>query len=105
MKESATPTGWVSDTDLGYQGLNLTTHSWKGTFDLTTGLNTDTFKFRINDAWDVYLGYYDATLSGNLTDIQDNGGADFKLLVAGNYTITISTSDEGVTWTIDFQKN
>lgn len=96
----ATAGGWTTDTDLSYEGLTGSTYSWSGTFDLLA----NDFKFRTNDSWDLGLGYNDASLTGDLGDISENGG-NFHLSSAGNYTITISTGDEGASWSVNFQKN
>ncbi len=92
---------WSADIDLNYEGLVGTTYSWVGTFDLTVG----SFKFRTNDSWDKNFGYDGATKTGDLGDLSADNDGNFSLAVAGNYTITISTSDDGATYSVDFQLN
>src|SRR5690606_35716528 len=71
----ATPGGWDNDTDLKF------INDGKGLWKLTVNLKVGEFKFRMNDAWDVNLGTKDGAVV--------NGGDNFKLSVAGNYTISL----------------
>lgn len=91
---------WNTDVNFTYDGISGSTYTWSGTFDISV----NDFEFRTNDSWDFLLGDNNSTLSGDIADLSLNGNM-FNLSVAGNYMITISTSDEGESWNIDFQKN
>jgi hypothetical protein len=100
---SATAGGWDTGTDLNYEGKTGSTYTWRGTFELSAA----EFKFRTNDSWTFNVGYGQVTITGDKNDISNGGtGPDgnFKLSTAGKYTITITTSDDGETWTVNFQK-
>ncbi|MFK7809785.1 MAG: SusF/SusE family outer membrane protein [Saprospiraceae bacterium] len=96
----ATPTGWDSDTDFNYEGVDAGTYTWKlASIALTDGGTS--FKMRANDAWDKELNWGNLTFAGDAAGNFSNGGADTNIYVdvAGNYEITLVTSDEGETYT------
>ncbi len=62
-------------------------HTWYGVVSLTDG----EYKFRINDAWNFDLG-------GSI-DALSPGGANLVSPGPGTYYVTLSTADEGATWT------
>lgn len=101
--------GWPSDNDCGaaaqdldmnYEGVDAGTYTWK----LTTTLAADAFKFRVNDCWDENFGFNDATNTGDTGDLSASDDGNYVLAVAGNYIITLSTSDDGGSYTVNFEK-
>lgn len=93
---------WDADVDMTYEGVLANGNSWQGTFALD---GVGGFKFRTNDSWDFApnANTYSAVTGDGAVNI-DATGNDFLCSVAGNYLITISTNDAGVTWAIDFDK-
>lgn len=79
----ATPGGWENDTDMKF--INDGKELWK----LTTNLKAGQYKFRMNDAWDVNIG----TKDGKVVD----GGDNFELSAAGNYTISLNPVEKTYT--------
>ncbi len=77
---SATPGGWVSDTDMAY---NTVTGKWELTVNLVQG----EIKFRANDGWDLNYGGSGGVLV--------QGGANIAIASAGNYTITMNLNPTG----------
>lgn len=107
---SATANGWANDDtaddpigvdiDLNYEGKSGSTYTWKGTFPLTAG----EFKFRTNNSWTYNKGFGQMTLTGpDAADLTDTGG-NFTVAAAATYVFTITTSDEGDTWTLNVDK-
>lgn len=87
----ATAKGWDADMNMVYKEINgvPTWHS------VVTLLGSGNLKFRTNDAWDFNIG-------GTLTTTESSlsvGGADIPTPGAGAYYVTVSTADEGDTWT------
>ncbi len=82
----ATANGWDADRNL-FHKEDAGVHTWYGVVSFADSGN---WKFRANDAWDFNLGGELATLS--------NGGADIPTPGAGARYITLSTADEGDTW-------
>jgi hypothetical protein len=83
-----TPDGWQSDRNLFHKeegGVN----TWVG---VVTFGDAGGWKFRANDAWDINYG---GDINMNLT----LGGDNFTSPGAGAHYVTISTADEGETWT------
>jgi hypothetical protein len=89
----ATAGGWDSDRNL-YHKENGGVHSWYG---VVTFLETGNFKFRTNDSWDFNLG--GALAADGVASALSVGGADIPSPGAGGYYLTVSTADEGDTWT------
>lgn len=83
----ATAGGWDSDRNL-YHAEADGVHTWHGVVTFT---EEGQFKFRTNDAWDFSLGGDIAAPSR----VDDN----FASPGAGANYITLSTADEGETWT------
>ncbi len=94
------PTGnWDTDADLNYEGKTGSTYTWKGTF----AVNGE-FKFRTNNSWDFNLGFGQMTLTGpDAADLVDASG-NFKVNAAATYQFTITTSNDGDTWTLNVDK-
>lgn len=107
---AATANGWANDDplddpigvdmDLNYNGLSGSTYTWQGTFTLTAG----EFKFRTNNSWTYNKGYGDVTITGPDAGLITNASGNFNATQAGNYQFTITTSDEGATWTVSVDK-
>jgi hypothetical protein len=89
----ATPMGWDADRNLFHKEENGV-NTWYG---VVTFSDTGFYKFRANDAWDFNLGGDLAALS--------NGGADIATPGAGGWYITLSTADEGESWTSTVTEN
>lgn len=83
---AATTGGWDSDQNMFHKFTN-DVHTWYGVVSLTDG----EYKFRINDAWNFDLG-------GSI-DALSPGGANLVSPGPGTYYVTLSTADEGATWT------
>lgn len=113
---AATANGWANDDplddpigvdmDLNYNGLTGSTYTWEGTFTLTTGANPGDgeFKFRTNNSWTYNIGYGDVTVTGPDAGLISNSGGNFKTSQAGSFKFTITTSNEGDTWTVAVDK-
>jgi len=85
----ATANSWDADRNLFYKGLVNDAHQWLG---VITFADAGQYKFRANDAWDFNLGgTVDALGIGSPDNIDTPG--------AGSFYITLSTPDEGATWT------
>jgi hypothetical protein len=93
------PTGnWDNDEDLNYEGVSNGAHRWVGTFDVN-----GEFKFRTNNSWDFNIGYQDnVERTGDVDGVTNTGG---NFTATGNYTFTISTSNEGESWSVNFKLN
>ncbi len=98
---SVTASGFDKDYDMQYNGESDGTYTWTTvvTFadeasDAGTG-GLRRYKFRINDSWDTNLG---GTLTTTDSDLSF-GSADITPPAAGDYYITLATSDDGVSWT------
>lgn len=89
------------DVDMNYEGESGGTHTWL----ITTDLSVSSFKFRTNDCWDNNKGFNDITNSGDLGELSADGDGNYAVAVAGNYTITLTTSDGGDSYSADFKKN
>ncbi len=107
---AATANGWANDDpldnpigediDLNYNGLSGSTYTWVGTFTLTAG----EFKFRTNNSWSYNKGYGDVTIIGPDAGLLTNVGGNFNATQPGSYQFTITTSNEGATWTVSVDK-
>lgn len=105
---AATELGWPAgacgvadeDVDLVYQGKTGDTYTW--TVELP--LKVDQFKFRKNDCWDDgELNFNNTTVTGSAAaNISNPDNGNMSCDVAGTYAITLTTSDEGVSYTADF---
>lgn len=109
----ATVNGWADDDpsndpigvdiDLNYEGFDMGTYTWmsNGTIALSEGA----FKFRTNDSWDVNIGWNELTLEGDIDGFQDSdGNVGVTAAGAGDYEISLYTSDEGANYTASFAK-
>ena len=83
----ATVKGWDADRNM-FHKEDSGVHSWYG---VVTFADAGKWKFRTNDLWDFNLG-------GDLAALSE-GGDDLDTPGAGSYYITLSTADEGTTWT------
>jgi len=86
----ATANAWDADRNLFYAGLSEGIHTWLG---IVTFSDAGAFKFRANDLWDFSLGgtIDNLEIGGNDNNITSPG--------AGSFYLTLSTADEGDTWT------
>ncbi len=106
----ATPTGWDSDTDMNYDGVDAGTYTWTMTTGSGGGGSLDFieggFKFRANNAWDENMGWGGKlTLTGDMGEFSDDGGnIHVSAAGAGTYKITLTTSDDGDSYTANFEK-
>lgn len=104
----ATPNGWpddndpvgTADTDMNYEGVDNGTYKWVLE---SIALVPGGFKFRTNDSWDENRGWNELTLTGDTSDFSDDGG-NIKVATAASYKITLTTSDDGATYTADFEQ-
>jgi hypothetical protein len=62
----------------------------------------DEWKIRLNDGWEYGYGFGQVTLSGANSGLLSDSGGNFKLSAAGNYTVTITTADNGATYSVAF---
>lgn len=93
-------TGWGQDIDMDYEGEAGGVHSWTGTYTLFAGA----FKFRTNDDWAFAPNAPAYTLTGpDMADI-DASGNDFVIAEGATYEFTISTADEGDSWSLNVDK-
>jgi hypothetical protein len=83
----ATTSGWDSDQNM-FHKEDAGVHTWYGVVSLT---DVGEFKFRTNDDWAFDVG--------GTIDALTQSGANIATPGAGTYYVTISTADEGVTWT------
>lgn len=99
---------WATDSDLNYEGKTGSTYKWKGTFTITnsgapnggTENANGEFKFRTNNSWDYNKGFGDFTKSGSKLGLLTDSGGNFKAGTTGTFIFEITTSDDGVTWSI-----
>lgn len=88
LDADGTPDGWQSDRNLFHKEQDGV-HTWRG---VVTFSEAGAWKFRANDDWDVNYG-------GDLTMNLAAGGDNFPSPGAGAFYVTLSTADEGATWT------
>ncbi len=110
----ASPVGWPADNscgavgedlDLNYSGYTAGTNTYTWTSNGAIALVAGGFKFRTNHCWDYNKGYDGFTRTGTgAADFTASGDGNFVAANSGSYIITITTSDDGETWTIDFVK-
>ncbi len=106
---AATPLGWPAgacgdegeDVDMTYEGEASGTYTWT----VEVVLAVDEFKFRPNDCWDDgELNFSNTTVAGpDAANITNPANGNMKNNVAGNYKIIVTTSDEGVSYTANFE--
>lgn len=105
----ATPNGWADDDatndpigvdhDFNYEGVDAGTYTWMlASIDLIPG----GFKIRANDLWDENRGWNELTLTGDTGDFSDDGG-NIRAATAATYKMVLTTSDDGETYTLDFE--
>ena len=99
-----TPDGWQYDIDLNYEGFTsgTNTYTWvsNGAIELEGG---KAFKFRANDEWAKNMGWGGLTLTGDTDDFSDSSG-NIAVGTTASYTVTLTTSDDGVSYTANFVK-
>ena len=103
----ATDLGWPADgscdegldMDMTYDGEIDGAHTWS--LELT--LSNDEFKFRKNDCWDGELGFGNLTIEGPNADNFTDAGGNIRNSTAGVYNVILSTSDEGTSYTAEFE--
>ena len=81
----ATPKGWDLSTDMIYNATD-------GTYSISLGLTTGTFKFRLDNAWTTNYGD-----TGNNLSLE--AGGDNIPVTAGNYTIVANFTTHTYTLT------
>lgn len=91
----ATANEWVEDRNMLYKSGGEGVHNWYG---VVTFAETGKFKLRINDSWD-FLNLGGVLAADGVPTTLDVGGADIDTPGAGDYYITLNTSDDGTTWT------
>lgn len=98
----ATPGGWGSDTQMTY---DLVSQVWKVTADMNAG---GSFKFRVNNAWELDFGIDGATKELKYADNPFLGYTpdlwNLSVPESGNYTITLDLHNAGM-YTYILQKN
>jgi len=103
----ATELGWPADgscdegldVDMTYDGEDAGTFSWSVELPLTE----DGFKFRKNDCWDGEQNFGNLTIEGPAAANFVDDGGNLKNTVGGQYKVILSTSDEGVSYTVNFE--
>ena len=99
---NALPSDWAGpDTDMAYDGDNAGTLSWSlQSFDFLEG----EMKIRFNDSWEVTVNYENiSSITGTSASIiTDPGNTNYGVSTAGTYSVVLSTSDNGSTWTLQF---
>lgn len=110
---SATPiTDWSADTDLPIVGTPTATAA---TYEIASIALTEggEFKIRAEDAWGIVLKPSGTDILGTVTgdgvaNLESTGGGDpnwrVKVGGAGNYKVTVSTTNTGEKWNIVFDK-
>jgi len=100
------PNGWT-DTNLTLQGGSTATSATYEVASVTMAEGNN-FKFRANADWGIKLSP-NATILGTVsgaTNFESTGGGDPNWVVkvggAGNYKVTVSTTNTGETWNITF---
>lgn len=100
-----TPDGWQVDVDLNYEGFDSgsNTYTWESNGAIAFGEGA--FKFRTNDSWDENIGWGMVNLTGDIGEFSDDGG-NVKVSAAGvgDYIVTLTTSDDGETYSANFEK-
>jgi hypothetical protein len=86
---AATPNGWDSSTELAYNGMD----SWSASVAMTA----DEFKFRANNDWAYNLG------GASLTEMEFNSGTNFSQASAGTFTVTLTATDGGDSYSATVQ--
>ena len=97
---NATAGGWDSDRDLFYKGVSEEKgHWWAGVayFIADDGEgDSEAFKIRANDAWDLSLG---GTIGKTAGVLASSDAPNFPApSESGAYYIEVYTNDEGTTW-------
>jgi hypothetical protein len=103
----ATDLGWPVDgscdegldMDMNYDGEIDGAHIWS----LELNLSNDEFKFRKNDCWDGELGFDQLTFEGPAASNFTNSGGNIRNSTAGIYNVVLTTSDDGVSYTANFE--
>jgi len=96
----AMPNAWNDpDTDIPFVDEVAGTITWKITGVAMTAAG---WKIRLNDGWEVSYGFNDVTLAGANAGLLSDSGGNFGLSTAGTYNVTLSTSDNGATYTVTF---
>ncbi len=95
----ATATGWDAGTPLVFDGEDNGTLTWSLA---DVALTEDNFAFRVNGQWEIKIGFgANTTIAGaNASVLTDGGDANFAVGTAGTYQISLSTSDNGQTFTL-----
>jgi len=91
----ATAGSWETDRDMLYKDGGNGVHNWFGVVTLADG---GAFKFRINDTWDD-LDLGGALAPDGVAATLEASGANIATPGAGDYYVTLSTNDDGTTWT------
>lgn len=97
---AAVENGWDGpDNDIPAVTTSGTDLSWKvEQFEFAA----DAWKIRLSDGWEISFGFPDVTVTGANADLLSDDSGNFSLSTAGNYDVTLSTSDNGATWTVTF---
>ena len=91
----ATPLSWPDPATNGNNSTpmtyNSTTKKWSITIALTGG---KAIKFRANNSWNINLGKFDASKTGNDFggDDMSYGGLNIPIATSGTYTVTLDVS-------------
>lgn len=97
---AAVTNGWDGpDNDLTFVGDVDGTITWKIE---NFAFAADGWKIRFNDGWQINYGFGQVTLSGANSGVLSDDGGNFKVSTAGSYTVTLSTSDSGATYSVAF---
>ena len=98
---NATPNGnFDTGVPLTYVGETAGTYSWTIS---GAAMTADIFKFRTNAQWEIQAAPGNTTITGAKAGDVSADGDNMRLATAGNYTLTISTSDFGKTWTLNVE--
>lgn len=96
------------DLDLNYSGFTAGTNTYTWTSNGAIALIPGQFKFRTNHCWTYNKGYtgFTSITGDGAADMSSSGPGDFNFVTSttASYIIKIKTTDDGATWTIDFDK-
>ena len=96
---AAVANGWDGpDNNMDFVSEVEGTITWK-----VSGLAfaADDWKIRLNDGWEINFGF-GVTLSGANAGLLSDSSGNFRVSTAGNYDVTLTTSDNGATWAVAF---
>jgi hypothetical protein len=108
---AATTVGWPADNNCGlegqdidftYIGENNETHRWQlDNIEISAGQ----FIFRANDCWNKIINIENGSLSGPASENFSPTNNNFECNTASNYSMILSTNDNGDSYMIEISEN